>query len=1153
MFARLRAFAQTTTYLGLAVIACIWCGVFFLTNEEHERAYEEGVRQSSNLAHVFEMYMSRVIGGADSVLLTLRDLYEHDPQGFDIADAVSRTKFQNQNNVIFHFGIVGPNGLMKLSSMQSIPLGEGVGDREYFRFHTGAGTDELYISAPIPGRITGKLVVQLTRRLTAPDGSFGGVILAAIDLLQLEKSYDSIDIGHEGAISLIGFDGIVRARTGRDPSTREFVGQPMPGSKVLALYRQSPTGTFWNFQNATPQYDGVRRLISYQVVDGFPLIAVVGLAENDLFRQATASAHKVYLIAFALTASVIGAIGIGARRQRKLSSTLAALEQSKRSLEGSKLSLEQTNLWFNTALENMAHGLCMFDREQRLLVCNERYGELYGLTRDQTKPGTTLRSILEARVVAGNSPEDADTYVEQTLQMTQRPDPYYAEAELRNKRIFALNYQPMPGGGWVATHEDITEAKRKEASFRLLFDSNPVPMWVFDRDSLRFLAVNDAAVAHYGYSHDQFLAMSVLDVRPAEDRAKIMQFMKSMPENQRGMNAGRHQKSDGTKISVSVFSQSLSYAGHRAQLVAVHDVTKQKLSEHKLRRTQKFLDTIIEHVPLPISVKEAPSPEADVADYRITLVNRAYEDLMGNSRVDLMGRTVREIYSKERADGIVASDHETLQSNQSVLIREHVIATSAKGDRIVTAKKVAIRDDDGKPQYLLAVLDDVTERKRDERRIAHLAHHDSLTDLPNRAAFNEFLSASLKSAATTCKQFAVLSIDLDRFKEVNDVFGHAVGDALLREIATRLQSAAGSAFLARLGGDELAIIATDGAAGPSTAAALADRLLAAVTREYEIDGHRLRIGVSIGVAIFPTDGTDASSLLANSDAALYRAKAEGRGAIRFFEAEMDSRLRERRVLQQELHCAIDHGELFLNYQPQALIGREIVGFEALLRWKSPTRGLISPATFIPLAEESGLIIPIGEWILREACREAASWPRPLQIAVNLSPIQFRHGDLAALVHSVLLETGLAPSRLELEITEGVLIDDFSRALSILRRLKSLGVRIAMDDFGSGYSSLSYLQSFPFDKIKIDRTFISNVNGNPQSAAIIRAVIGLSRGLNLPVVAEGVETEDQLSFLSREDCNEVQGYLIGYPHPIGAYAELVGRPKEADSVGKTLAG
>jgi len=280
--------------------------------------------------------------------------------------------------------------------------------------------------------------------------------------------------------------------------------------------------------------------------------------------------------------------------------------------------------------------------------------------------------------------------------------------------------------------------------------------------------------------------------------------------------------------------------------------------------------------------------------------------------------------------------------------------------------------------------------------------------------------------------------------------------------------------------------------------------------------------------------------MANADAALYRAKMEGRGTFRFFEAKVDQHLRERRALQLDLRTALARDELKLYFQPQAQVKGDVVAFEALVRWQHPIRGLLLPSTFVPLAEESGLIVAIGEWVLRQACREAACWRQPIRVGVNLSPVQFRRGDLALLVHSILLETGLAPSRLELEVTEGVLIDDFSRTVSILRRLKALGVRIAMDDFGTGYSSLSYLQAFPFDKIKVDQRFISNLNHDAQSATIVRAVIGLARGLDIPVVAEGVETKEQLEFLAAEKCDQVQGYLIGRPAPIEHYAKIVGR-------------
>jgi diguanylate cyclase (GGDEF)-like protein len=394
-------------------------------------------------------------------------------------------------------------------------------------------------------------------------------------------------------------------------------------------------------------------------------------------------------------------------------------------------------------------------------------------------------------------------------------------------------------------------------------------------------------------------------------------------------------------------------------------------------------------------------------------------------------------------------------------------------------------------------------------------------------------------------------MDLDRFKSVNDVFGHDVGDALLREVVRRLEAACQGAYLARLGGDEFAVITPTGTK-PAAAEAFAERVLAALDSDIDINGHSLRIGVTIGIGIYPQDGADAATLVANTDAALFRAKSELRGTIRFFEMSMDKQLRERRALQQDLHSAISRSELDLHYQPQAHIDGEITGFEALARWHHPRHGLVPPSTFVPLAEESGLIVPLGEWILRTACREAASWPRPLRIGINLSPVQFRHGDLPRLVHEILLETGLAPSRLELEITEGVLIDNFTRAVAVLRRLKGLGVRIAMDDFGTGYSSLSYLQSFPFDKMKIDQAFIANLGHSHQAATIIRAVIALGRGLNLPVVAEGVETDEQLRFLAAEGCSEFQGYLVGRPKPIDEYAHMVGRAQADYPQSKSLA-
>ena len=447
----------------------------------------------------------------------------------------------------------------------------------------------------------------------------------------------------------------------------------------------------------------------------------------------------------------------------------------------------------------------------------------------------------------------------------------------------------------------------------------------------------------------------------------------------------------------------------------------------------------------------------------------------------------------------------------------------------------------------VTTVEDITEQKRAEKRIAHIAHHDSLTGLHNRAAFSDYLAMTIDESLRTAGTFAILCLDLDRFKEVNDLYGHLVGDALLREVARRLQAVAEGAFLARVGGDEFIVI-TVGDAQAAAAGQLALQLKTALSGDIEIDGRQLRIGLSIGIASCPVDGTDPTTLLANADVALYRAKAEGRDTIQFFEADMAAQLRDRRELKHDLQSALANDELRLDFQPLARIDGEIVGFEALVRWHHPSRGVVAPGIFIPLAEEDGLIVAMGEWILRAACREAASWPNRLQISVNLSPVQFRNDDVVRLVHETLIETGLDAGRLELEITEGVLIDDFSRAVSILRRLKSLGVRIALDDFGTGYSSMSYLQAFPFDMIKIDRSFISNLERSAQSKALLRGVIGLARGLELPVTAEGVETRAQLDVLTRAGCDLVQGFLIGRPASIDGYAEIVGRPASPERCG-----
>jgi diguanylate cyclase (GGDEF)-like protein len=427
---------------------------------------------------------------------------------------------------------------------------------------------------------------------------------------------------------------------------------------------------------------------------------------------------------------------------------------------------------------------------------------------------------------------------------------------------------------------------------------------------------------------------------------------------------------------------------------------------------------------------------------------------------------------------------------------------------------------------------DITERKQAETRIAHMARHDALTGLPNRVLLRERIEEALTRVRRDGETLAVLCLDLDHFKTVNDTLGHSVGDGLLKAVAERIENELSERdTVVRLGGDEFAVLQV-GAEQPRSAARLAQHLVATMRDAFVLNTHRLHVGVSIGIALAPTDGLDPDRLLKCADLALYRAKGEGRDTFCFFEPAMDTEMQTRRAIELNLREALARGEFTLFYQPFFDISRgNVIGFEALLRWKHPSRGIVSPAEFIAVAEETGLIVPLGEWVIRQACREAVHLPDTTRVAVNVSAAQFRTPSFVQVVVTALAESGLSPARLELEITETLLMQSNDAVVKALHQLRSLGIRIALDDFGTGYSSLSYVRSFPFDKIKIDRSFVNELGKNGDCAAIVRAIVSLGAGLGIPTTAEGVETAAQLEFVRASGCSEAQGYLLGAPKPM----------------------
>jgi diguanylate cyclase (GGDEF)-like protein len=754
---------------------------------------------------------------------------------------------------------------------------------ETFTFVKADRSRGLLVSLPIVTRTTGEIIVYFTRRIESPAGEFLGAVYVGVPITYFNHVYSSISSLPDQSFLFLRSDGTVLVRY---PDSRERAGEKMPRSSPW--YEMVAQGG--GFYRSGGVFDNLARHVAVRKVAGFPLVVNVAVTETAALsvwrRRATMIAAGTVLTLMCVSLLLWALVA----QFRKLVASQASLAERESKLSEKSRELERANRTIDAALNNMSQGLSMIDQEGRFVIWNERYIRIYDMPPDLVRPGASLVDVLAYRKRVGDFGEDPEAFLAALRDRMAKGERCQTRAQLADGRVISIVNEPMAEGGWVATHEDITE------------------------------------------------------------------------------------------------------------------------------------------------------------------------------------------------------------------------------------------------------------RQHSQERIARMARHDALTDLANRMLFRERMDEAFSRHQATGKEYTIFIFDLDLFKAVNDSLGHPAGDALLKAVARRLQeSTRESDTVGRLGGDEFAILQHADGQQRERAIGLAQRLLQVVGAPYEIDGHRVVIGISIGIAMAPQDGTDSAYLMRNADLALYRAKADGRNTFRFFEPAMDEDLRLRRTLEIDLHNAVANREFEAYYQPLVDLGTGCVcAIEALIRWRHPSRGMILPDRFIPVAEECGLITVIGQWVLRRACADAATWPAHIRVAVNLSPVQFRNSDLLEIVSAALADSGLAPERLELEITESVLLQKNVRDLEILNRIKSLGVSVVLDDFGTGYSSLSYLRQFPFDKIKIDRSFVQEMPHRSDCAAIVCAITSLGRELEMATTAEGVETEEQLELVRAAGCRQAQGFLLGRPCPASELKFAIGQ-------------
>ncbi|MBI5330018.1 MAG: EAL domain-containing protein [Betaproteobacteria bacterium] len=786
-------------------------------------------------------------------------------------------------------------------------------------------------------------------------------------------------------------------------------------------------------------------------------------------------------------------------------------------------------------IHTMPCGLMVLDEELRVRTVNLAACEMLGVDGAASTQGMTLDLLLPGAALAGLARQvlTGDDPAPRTMTLGPMPD--------RGGRIYAVTLSSTrmdEARTLIIQLEDETESVRVEESllrFRTALDVSEDAIFLIDQTSQRFVDVNEAACKVLGYSRRELLGMGPAAIKPLLDEAELARRFEQIVKapHRSGRIETLHRRKDGSLFPVEVALRAFRSEGQPMLVAVARDVSARKHAEESLLLARRALESSGNG----IVITDCQQP-----DNPIVYVNPAFERITGYRTEEVLGRNCRFLHGDDRLQPGILMLQQRIeeQTDVRVTLRNYRKDGSLFWNELYVAP---VRAEDGAVTHFVGVQNDITERKRAEEHLLHIATHDSLTGLPNRNLLHDRVEQAIGFADRMRKEVAILFIDIDRFKNINDSLGHAAGDTLIVTLAHRLrESVRMTDTVARVGGDEFVVVLTD-LQNKNDIGQVLNNLIAAINLPAPVGGHELTVSASIGVSVYPQDGRDVASLLKNADTAMYRAKEAGRSAFRFYAQEMNADAMDRLRLENDLRNAVKGDELLLYYQPQIEVtsGR-VLAAEALLRWRHPQRGLVSPIDFIPLAEESGLIVPIGVWVLRQACAQLRDWRDAglpvVRVAINLSPRQFRQGNVLEAVRTALADFDLPPDLLELEITESSLIHNPQETAAVLDELSRSGLHISVDDFGTGYSSLAHLKCFPLNALKIDRSFIADIETNRDSAAISTAVIALAHGLGLKVVAEGVERPSQMQRLRELGCDMVQGYLHGRPMPSESFEALI---------------